>query len=83
MTEARAFLVAALSRVANGDDIDNEELDAAVPNPMVLSKEERLAWEELSHWADDDDVRAKDIRYAAYKRDRMRDCLATLSTSSS
>ena len=79
MTAARTFLVDALQRVADGGDIDEAELEAAVPDPFALDDLEKNAWEELSHWADDDDIRARDERYAGYKRDRMRECIAIFS----
>jgi hypothetical protein len=69
----------ALHRIADGGDIDQAELKAAVPDPLALDDPEKKAWEELSHWADDNDIRAKDERYAGYKCDRIRDaspCLA-------
>jgi len=80
MTAVRAFLIDALQRVADGGDIDDAELEAAVPDPFALDARERDAWEELSHWADDDDIRTRDERYAAHKRDRMRDCIARFGT---
>jgi hypothetical protein len=50
-----------------------------VPSPLALDRDEKNAWEELSHWADDSDVRARDARYTTHKRDRMRDRLAALN----
>lgn len=79
MTAARAFLLEALGRVAGGGDIDDAELEDAVPNPLALGREEKAAWEELSYWADDGDIRKRDERYAAFKRTRMRDHLAALA----
>lgn len=79
MTVARTFLVDALQRVADGGDIDEAELETAVPDPFALDDLEKSAWEELSHWADDGDIRAKDERYVSYKRDRMRECIAMFS----
>ena len=78
MTVARAFLVEALERVADGGDVLESELDAAVPDPFALDPAEKTAWEELSHWADDEDIRERDERYAAFKRERMRDHVAAL-----
>jgi hypothetical protein len=43
-----------------------------VPDPFALDPAEKTAWEELSHWADDGDMREWDERYAAAKRERMR-----------
>ncbi|MCC2976363.1 hypothetical protein LK533_06710 [Sphingomonas sp. PL-96] len=83
MVDARAFLIAALRRVADGGDIDNAELDAAVPDPLSLARCEKDAWEALSHWADDDDIRARDPRYATLMRDTVRRCLANLTQSDS
>jgi hypothetical protein len=72
MTTARAFLLAALQRVISGGDIVNSELDAAVPDPLALDPAEKNAWGKLSRWADDDDIRERDERYAASKRERMQ-----------
>ena len=83
MTAARVFLLGALQRVAGGGDIGEAELDAAVPDPFTLDPAEKSAWEELSHWADDDDIRQRDERYAASKRERMRDHVAALMTNGS
>lgn len=83
MTAARTFLIDALRRVVEGGDIDNAELNASVPNPFALDRDEKNAWEELSHWADDSDIRARDARYTTSKRDRMRDRLAALNAGGS
>jgi hypothetical protein len=79
MSDARAYLISALQRVADGGDVTADELSIAVPDPLVLDDVERAAWEELSHWADDDDIREKDPDYATFKREWMRDHIATLS----
>ena len=71
MTGPRSFLLEALQRVADGGDISEAELDAAIPDPFVLDKIEQDAWEELSHWADDADIRERDDKYAAFKREWM------------
>lgn len=83
MTAARPFLVEALQHVARGGDIGEAELDAAVPDPFALDAREKDAWEELSHWADDDDIRERDASYTASKRERMRDHLQALRTNGS
>lgn len=79
MNAARAYLLTALQRVVDGGDITNEELDAAIPDPLALERAERDAWEQLSHWADDADIRVRDAHYASFKRDWMRDYIAKLS----
>ena len=79
MTEARSFLVEALRRVAEGGDIDNVELSAAIPDLFALSKNKKRAWEELSPWADDDDIRARDTYYADFKRRRMSDLTSKMT----
>ncbi|MGR6329933.1 hypothetical protein ACU5AX_12770 [Sphingomonas sp. XXL09] len=81
MTAVRTFLLEALHRVTGGGDVGQAELDAAIPNPFALDRAEKNAWEELSHWIDDDDIRDRDQRYASLKRDRMRDHIAALITS--
>lgn len=78
MTSARLNLIAMLERVADGGDVTACELDRVIPDPLVLDAREKAAWEELSHWADDDDIRAKDAQYAASKREWMRGHLSTL-----
>lgn len=82
MTAARDFLLEALQRVADGGDVGEVELESAVPNPFALDLAERNAWEELSHWVDDDDIRGRDERYAVFKRERMRDLVAPLVANS-
>lgn len=79
MTDARQYLQDILQRIVDGGDLTTEELDDAIPNPLILGRVEKDAWEQLSHWADDDDIRAKDKRYAASKRNRMRDHIIALS----
>jgi hypothetical protein len=71
MTVVRASLLAALRRVADGGGITEAELDIAVPDRSRLILRRRTPWEELSHWADDD-IRARDERYASWKPERMR-----------
>jgi hypothetical protein len=78
MTVARAFLLEALQRVADGGDVTETELDTAAPDPLALDPVEKAGWEELSHWIDDDDIRERDERYAASKRERMREHVASL-----
>lgn len=80
MNAARAYLLAALTRVVDGGDITNDELAEAIPDPLTLARDERYAWEQLSHWADDADIRARDSDYASFKRDWMREHITTLGT---
>jgi hypothetical protein len=78
MTAARPFLIATLRHVADGGTVDHAQLDAGVPDPLSLDSDEKDAWEELSHWADDDDIRERGERYAIFKRERMRDQIPAL-----
>jgi len=78
MTSARAHLLTMLERVADGGDITTQELDLAIPDPLILDEREKAAWEELSHWADDEDIRMRDARYTGFKRQWMRDHMSTL-----
>ena len=80
MTFARSFLLDALQRVADGGDMDEDELNEAIPDPFALDKIELEAWEELSHRADDADIRARDGKYAGFKREWMRGHIAVLRT---
>ena len=79
MTDARSYLLATLQRVVEGGDLTTRELDAAIPDPLVLDKIERDAWEQLSHWADDEDIRRRDGHYATFKRDWMKDHILRLN----
>jgi hypothetical protein len=83
VTAARTYLLEALKRVADGGDIAQQELDAAVPDPFILDRDEKKAWEELSHWADDADIRERDENYAGFKRDWMRDRIRLLNSKGS
>lgn len=79
MTTPREYLLNMLQRIVDGGDLTTDELDTAIPDPRLLDdRSEKDAWEELSHWADDDDIRARDVRYSEYKRERMRDHIAAL-----
>ena len=60
MTAARPFLIDGLRKVRGGSRFTNQELLSGVADPSVLDEFEKAAWECLSHWADDDDIRAKD-----------------------
>lgn len=79
MATARETLLKMLQHVADGGDVTEQELNAAIPDPMVLDPEERKGWEELSHWTDDADIRAKDERYANFKRNWIGDRIAALN----
>ncbi|WP_159709822.1 hypothetical protein [Sphingomonas sp. AX6] len=78
MSKARAYLRSALERVASGGDIAADQLDAAVADPRLLNRAEKDAWQELSHWADDKDIRKKDPKYTASRRERMMNHIAAL-----
>ena len=78
MTDAHHYLADSLQRVIAGGDITSEELHGAIPDPRPLTRQQYDAWEELSHWADDADIREKDPKYAVFKRDWMRAALKAL-----
>ncbi|MDI1295964.1 MAG: hypothetical protein PSY12_08785 [bacterium] len=78
MASARVHLLTMLERVADGGDLTAQELNAAIPDPLLLDQREKAAWEELSHWADDEDIRAKDAHYTGLKRQWMRDHMSAL-----
>jgi hypothetical protein len=64
--------------VLNDGSFTNEELFSGVADPFALDEFEKAAWECLSHWADDDDIRAKDSRYETYQREKVANALADL-----
>lgn len=78
MSSIRSYLRATLQRVITGGDITTDELDKAIADPLSLDRDEREAWEELSHWADDADIRAREPNYAVFKREWMRKRLDAL-----
>ena len=77
-------LIAALKRVAEGGDINPAELDLLIPHAQArgLSGTVMDAYVHLAQWADDEDIRAKEVdgRYAEFKRASMRRTLAKLDS---
>lgn len=78
MTAMRSYLLDTLQRVVDGGDVDPDELSATVPKPLELNSVEQSAWQQLSQWADDADIRQKDASYASFKRERMEHYIAVL-----
>lgn len=78
MNHARIFLINILRHVIDGGDVTNAELNAAITDPATLQGVERKAWHGLSYWADDDDVRTKDLAYAPSRRRQLADLLSNL-----
>lgn len=78
MTDVRTFLVDSLRTVIAGGDVTNDQLDAAIADPVLLRGAERKAWHGLSYWADDDDIRAKDPAYAPSRRRQLATLLIDL-----
>ncbi|MGE4429852.1 MAG: hypothetical protein AB7E05_03810 [Sphingobium sp.] len=76
MTLFRESRLSMLHPIADGGDVTGQELDIAVPDPSMLDREEKRGREELSHWADDADIRAKDENHARFKRDWIRERIA-------
>ena len=61
-----------------GGELTSDELDGAIPDARELEGSERAAWQGLSHWADDDDVREKDPAYGSARRRQLCDLLYNL-----
>ena len=78
VTDHRAFLCDALRRLRDGGTVTNQELLSNIPDPSSLEQIEQVAWYRLSHWADDDDIRAKDSRYAELQQRQIGEALADL-----
>ncbi len=76
--DTRQALIDLMKQVLVGEEITNEDLLAAAPDPAVLDQIERLAWQRLSQWADDDDIRDKDHVYADMQRRHVAEALAAL-----
>jgi len=77
MPTARTLLIDLLRRTLAGGAPTAKELDEDL-NPQVLNQHEKQAWEALSHWADDDDIRAKDPSYETFRRAELKEALANL-----
>lgn len=78
VSDDRTFLLFTLRRVIDNGDVTNDELKAAITEPVRLRGAERKAWHGLSYWADDDDIRTKDPAYAASRRRQLADLLIAL-----
>ena len=76
--DVRLALISLSKRVLAGDEITSGEIYAAAPDPPALDQLERVAWQRLSQWADDDDIRATDDAYAEMRRQQVADALADL-----
>ena len=76
--DSRLALIGLLKRVLAGDQTAAGELSSVAPDPLALDQIERLAWQRLSQWGDDDDIRAKDDAYAEMRREQIADALSDL-----
>ncbi|NIJ20449.1 hypothetical protein FHS95_002141 [Sphingomonas naasensis] len=74
----RANLIGLL-RQALGGDISGAMIDEALPYPRSLGDRETKAYAALSRWADDDDVRARNLGYTERQRAALAEQLALLS----
>ena len=75
----RSYLLYALKGALNGAAVSVADLDAAIINPENLIGHERDAWEQLHHWADEGEVRARDKNYSAFHLDWLRDLHSKLA----
>lgn len=75
----RSYLLHALGRVLCGVELSRKELEAAITHPHMLRGHENDAWEQLGHWADEADVRARDENYSAFHTDWLRDLHSRLA----
>lgn len=76
--EVRLALINLSKHVLAGGAITDRDLYAAVPSAVALDQIERVMWQRLSQWVDDDDIRAKDGAYAEMRRRQIADALADL-----
>jgi hypothetical protein len=75
----RSYLFHALDRVLGGNELSRRELEAAIIHPQSLRGHENDAWEQLGHWADEADLRARDENYNAFHLDWLRDLHSKLA----
>lgn len=78
MTEARTFLLDALHRANSGGTVTFEEFHAAIHDPRGLDQVEHIAWERLSQWVDDGDIRSRDAAYADMQHRQIAGALEDL-----
>ncbi|MEI9891670.1 MAG: hypothetical protein WDN45_15425 [Caulobacteraceae bacterium] len=71
MSAHRPFLIQTLREIVAGGDVTGAWLAAAIPNPKELDRGERAALSALSHWADDGDIRAQNLRHGPLQRNMM------------
>lgn len=76
--DVRLALISLLKQVLAGGEITEGDLSAIVPDPIALENLERVAWQRLSQWADDGDIRAKGKAYAEMRRRQIGDALGDL-----
>lgn len=74
----RLALIDMMKQALTDGNITNSELFAAAPDPTDLTELERVAWQRLSHWADDNDIRANDTAYADMQRRNLAAALADM-----
>ena len=79
MQGTRSYLVDALGRVLAGAVLRPDEPGTTIPDAGTLPKHEKVAWEQLNHWAGEADVRARDANYAKFHLDWLRDLHAQLA----
>ena len=79
MEGPRSYLLDALKRVLDGGELRPDEPRAAIASPEALPRHEKDAWEQLGHWADEADVRARDGNYARFHLDWLKDLHARLA----
>lgn len=79
MQATRSYLLDALARVLAGAVLRPEEPGTAIPDGAALPKHEKAAWEQLTNWAGEADVRAGDANYAKFHLDWLGDLHAQLA----
>ena len=79
VTADRAGLIALLRHAVSAEDVTNPMVEDALPYPQSLGADEKRAFEVLSHWVDDDDIRTRDGAYAHRQREELAFWLECLS----
>jgi hypothetical protein len=77
----RAGLTALLRWALDEDDVTTELVDKFLPHPQSLGTNEAKAYQALSRWTDDEDIRSRDVGYARHQRDALAAALSDLSNS--
>jgi len=82
-SHVKEWIIASINRIVSGETFTREDFDAQPkngweeiePGSGIVSSNQQpayFAWMALRRWADDDDIRAKDLEYAATRKRELQ-----------